>query len=60
MVRKLQRASFSHKLRDMNANFEYFEEMRTKLQTESQLKIASAWRNYYAVKQAKIEVERRR
>ena len=34
--------------------------MRTKLQTESQLKIASAWRNYYAVKQAKIEVERRR
>ena len=59
-IRNLYQASFSTKLKELNAHFEYFELMKVNLQTDSQIKIAKAWKNFSQVKQAKIEVERRR
>lgn len=53
----MKNASFEHKLRDMNANFAFFDDMRIKLQVESQIKISKAWKTYVVKKIAKIEVD---
>ena len=57
LFRKMKNASFEHKLRDMNANFAFFDDMRIKLQVESQIKISKAWKTYVVKKIAKIEVD---
>ena len=46
-VREIQTKSFEKNIKAMQESFNFFTEMKTKLQTESQIKIARCWRNHH-------------